>query len=162
LIYRSLGPDLPSVTMDDALNGSQSYSGAFKLFSKMQALKYAEQLVYILHVETRAIVPHEYLDFILVSGHTANLDFGLSPQAREFDRIGNKVDNNQLQHGTVSETDWKRADLPGNVPTLRLLPEFCDHLFNKLLQVHRHLFGLGTSDPGKRQQIVNQVAHSFS
>jgi len=41
--------------MDDALNSSQSYSGAFKLFSKMQALKYAEQLIYILHVEARAI-----------------------------------------------------------------------------------------------------------
>src|ERR1700720_58404 len=88
----------------------------------MQALKDAEQLVYILHVKPGAVVPHEHLDFIFISVHTANLDFGRPSHACEFDRIGNKVDNDQPQHGTVSVTDRKRADLPRNVPTLVSCP----------------------------------------
>ena len=63
--------------MDDALNGSQAYSGAFKLFSPMQALKDTEQLIDILHIKARAVVPHEQLYFISLAGRTANLDFGL-------------------------------------------------------------------------------------
>ena len=45
MIHRSLGPDLPAMAVDDALNGGQSYSGAFELFRQMQTLKDAEQLV---------------------------------------------------------------------------------------------------------------------
>ena len=111
MIYRSLGPDLSSMAMDDALNGSQSYSIAFKLLSKMQTLKHAEQLVCILHVKAGAVVSHEHLYFIPISVHAADLDFGPSSQAREFDRIGNKVDNNQLQHGT-SRRDRPEARRP--------------------------------------------------
>jgi len=86
LIYRSLRPDLPSVAMDDALNGSQFYSIAFKLFSKMQTLKHAEQFIHILHIEAGAVILHEHLYFMLIfSVHTANLDFGPSPHAREFE-----------------------------------------------------------------------------
>src|ERR1700730_9553493 len=145
---------------DDPPDGREPNSSAFKLFREMQALKHAEQFIYILHVEAYAIVPHEHLYFIS-SVHTANLDFGAGSHACEFDCIRNKVDNNQLQHGTVSVTDRKRGDLPFNVPTLRVLPELRDHLFDKLLQVDQHLFCLSPSHPGKRQQIVDQGAHSF-
>src|ERR1700693_670874 len=149
------------MAVDDALNGGQSYSGAFKLFGQMQTLKDAEKLVYILHVKPGAVVPDEHLDFFFIAVHTANLDFGRPSHACEFDDIGNKVDNDQPQHGTVSVTDRKRADLPRNVPTLRVLSDFRDDLLDELLQVHLRLFGLGPPDPGKRQQVVDQVAHSF-
>ena len=76
MIYRSLAPDLPTMAVDDALNGGQSYSGAFKLFRQMQTLKDAEQLVYVLHVKASAVVPHEHLDFFFIAVHTADLDFG--------------------------------------------------------------------------------------
>jgi hypothetical protein len=131
------------MAVDDALNGGQSYSGAFKLFRQMQTLKDAEQLVYVLHVKASAVVPHEHLDFFFIAVDTANLDFGRPSHACEFGRVGNKVDNDQPQHGTVSVTDRKRADLPSNVPTLRVLPDFRDDLLDELLQVHRRLFGFG-------------------
>ena len=76
MIHRSLAPDLPAMAVDDALNGGQSYSGAFKLFRQMQTLKDAEQLVYVLHVKASAVVLHEHLDFFFIAVHTANLDFG--------------------------------------------------------------------------------------
>ena len=61
LIYRSLGPTRPSMPVDDALNGSQSYASAFKFFRQVETLKHTEQFIYILHVETRAVVPDEHL-----------------------------------------------------------------------------------------------------
>src|ERR1700737_3500369 len=127
----------------------------------MQTLKDAEQLVYVLHVKASAVVRHEHLDFFFIAVHTANLDFGGTSHASEFDRVGNKVDNDQPQHGAVSVTDRKRADLPGNVPTLCVLPDFRHDLLDELLQVHLRVSGLGPPDPGKRQQVVDQITHSF-
>src|SRR6201995_2975444 len=106
------------MAVDDALNGSQSYSGAFKLFGKMQTLKDAEQLVCILHVEDCAVVSHEHLDFILVSVQAANLDFAPCSDACEFDCIGNKIDRGQLQHVTGSVTDRQLLKAPRHIFSL--------------------------------------------
>src|SRR6202790_5472925 len=103
---------MPTMAADDTLNGGQAYAGAFKLFRQMQTLKDAEQLVYVLHVKASAIDPHEHLDFFFIAVDTADLDFGRPSHACEFDRVGNKIDTDQPQHGTVSVTDRKRADLP--------------------------------------------------
>src|SRR3984893_13017908 len=99
--------------MDDALNGSQSYSSAFKLFSKVQTLKHTKQFIYILRVEAYAIVPHEHLYFTF-SVHTANLDFGPGTHTCEFDRIGNKVDSEQLDEVMNRLRIGERGDLPFN------------------------------------------------
>jgi hypothetical protein len=42
LIYRPFGSHRPAMAMNDALNGCQSYPGAFELVSPVQPLKYAE------------------------------------------------------------------------------------------------------------------------
>src|ERR1700733_8990205 len=149
------------MAMNDALSGGQSYSGTFKLFRQMQTLKDAEQLVDILHVKARAVVLHAHLEFFFIAAAPADLDFGGASHAREFDRIGNKVDNDQPQHGTVSVARWKRTDPPDNVPALGVLPDFGDDVLDELIQVHLSFIGLGPPDPGKRQQVVDKVAHSF-
>jgi hypothetical protein len=148
------------MAMDDPPNGRESYSSAFKLFREMQALKHAEHFVYILHVEAGAIISHEHLDFIFPID-AANLDLGRGSHAREFDRVGEKVADHQLQHGTVAVTYWKGMDLPDDVSPPCVLPDFRDDLLEELVQAHQGLFGLGSADPGKRQQIVDQVTHSF-
>ena len=74
------------MSFDDALNGSQSYAGPFKLSRPMQTLKHTEQLVGILHVEARSVVPHEDLYFILSVG-AADLDLGSRSRPCELDRI---------------------------------------------------------------------------
>jgi hypothetical protein len=61
MIQRALGPDLPSVPMDDALNGRQSYTGTFKFFGRMQSLKDTEKLMDISHIKAGTIIPHEQL-----------------------------------------------------------------------------------------------------
>src|SRR5215469_4635465 len=136
------------MAVDDPLNGSQSYSSAFKLFGKMQALKDAKQLVHISHIEAGAIVPHEDLDLTLIPVGRTDLNFCQAPHPREFDRIGNEIDDYQFQHGTVSIADRKRADRPCNVPILRLLRDLRNDLADELLQIDRRLLGLGPPDPG--------------
>ena len=58
-------------------------------------------------------------------------------------------------------TDWKRADFPCNFPIPGVAADVRDDLLDDLLQVDRPHFGLGPPKPGERQQIVDQVAHSF-
>jgi len=58
-------------------------------------------------------------------------------------------------------TGWKRADLPRNVPIPGVAADLCDDLLDDLLQVYRPHFGLSPPKPGERQQIVDQVTHSF-
>src|SRR5258708_20459297 len=100
------------MAVDDALNGGQSYSSAFKLFRQMQTLKDAEQLVCVPHVKASTIVPHEHFDFFFISVHAADLDFGRLSHAREFGAVGNKVDADQPKPATVSATNRHRAPLP--------------------------------------------------
>ena len=71
----------------NALNGSQSYSRAFKLFGQMQALEHAEQLICILHFKACAVVSNEDFHLFIVSLGTANLDLRSCSYARKFHRI---------------------------------------------------------------------------
>jgi hypothetical protein len=75
-----------------ALNRSQSNAGAFKCTRIVQALKHSKQFIHVLHIKAHPIVPNEYYQVIAVSVGAADLDFGLRARAREFNRIGNKVD----------------------------------------------------------------------
>jgi hypothetical protein len=94
LVWHPLGPNLSAMAEDDALNDSEPYASAFKLLREVQTLKYAEQFAYVLHVKARAVISDEYLDFIFIHVHAADLDFGPRPHAREFNGVGNKVDDN--------------------------------------------------------------------
>ena len=74
------------MSFDDALNGSQSYAGAFKLCRPVQTLKHTEKFICILHVKTRAVVPYEHLFLVLAVG-VADLYLGLRSRSCEFNRI---------------------------------------------------------------------------
>src|SRR5215471_20370672 len=143
LIYRPLGPHLPTMPMNDPLSRSQSDPSAFELFGAMQALKNPEELIYILHIKACPIVSYEYLYLIFLFRGAAYLYFGGCSHPRELNRIGNQIHKDDFQHGSVAVTHWKRPDFPSDVATVRLLPELRDDLLDKLLQVHCGLFGFG-------------------
>ena len=67
MIHGGFAANLAAVTMDDALHGGQSYSGALKLFRQVQALKDAEQLVDVPHVKAGAVVLHEHFKFLFLA-----------------------------------------------------------------------------------------------
>ena len=83
MIQRALGSDLPSVPMDDALNGRQSYTGSLKFFGRMQSLKDTEKLMDISHIKTGAVIPHEHLCTVWSIG-APDLDLGWRSQPGEF------------------------------------------------------------------------------
>jgi hypothetical protein len=97
----------------------------------MQTLENAKQLVHMPHVETRTIVPYEYFYLIIFLLTAAYLDLGPRPLSRELNGIGKQIHKNYPQHGAISVTHRKRADLPGNVPSARVLRELRDDLGDK-------------------------------
>ena len=122
LVDRALGSDLSSMPVYDALNGRQSYSSAFELFSQVQTLKYAEKLIDIPHVKACAVVSDEQLRLIFPTVDRSNLDLGPFSYPRELNRIGKQVHKDDFQHGAVPVTNRKRPDIPSDLPILRLLP----------------------------------------
>src|SRR5262244_2283395 len=90
LAQRPFGPDIPSVTMDNALNGGESNARAFKFVGLVQPLENTEQLIYVFHIKSHAVVPDE--NDRLLSVNAPDLDFSLLSSARELDRIGKKID----------------------------------------------------------------------
>src|ERR1700756_566314 len=72
-IHCSLRPNPASMPVDDALYSGQPYPGAFEFFRPVQALKHAKKLIDVLHLESRAVVPHEHLDLIVLDGRRADL-----------------------------------------------------------------------------------------
>src|SRR5713226_6390597 len=59
LIDLRFGPDAPAVLMNDSLNSGQSHACSLEVLLAVQALKDAEQLVGIFHIEAHAVVTYE-------------------------------------------------------------------------------------------------------
>ena len=60
MIHLAFGPRPAAVPMHDALHRSQPDARALERFRRVQPLEYAEQLIYVLHLETDSIVANEY------------------------------------------------------------------------------------------------------
>src|SRR5271166_2793982 len=102
------------MSMNNALNGSQPYTSTFKRVRRVKTLEYAEQLVYVFHIESDSIVPNEdhHLVFLIFA---SDFDLGRRACAREFNRVRNQVDQRQPQHGAVSIPGRQRAHSPNDI-----------------------------------------------
>jgi hypothetical protein len=80
------------------LYSSQPYASAFKRFLPVKTLEYAKQLMHVLHIKTDSIVSNEddYLILSAVGATDLNLCFGA--RAREFNGVGEKIDQYKSQH----------------------------------------------------------------
>ena len=74
----------------DSRDDGQSYAGAGKLLGTMQALKNAEELVRIAHVETRAIVCH-FVDGFAALYAATDRDRWLGPFGAVFQGIADEI-----------------------------------------------------------------------
>src|ERR1700686_4382253 len=102
------------MTMYNTLHRGQSNASPFKCIRLMQALKHAKQFIYILHIKTYSVVPNEHHYLISVSVGAPDFNFSLRARAREFDRIGKKVNQCEPQHRTISIEIGQCADFPDN------------------------------------------------
>jgi hypothetical protein len=67
--------------MHNPLNGGQSYAGTFESLLRVKTLKYAKQLVQVLHIRSYSIVFDKYHRLIRVVGRRTYLG---SPHETEF------------------------------------------------------------------------------
>src|SRR3970040_613053 len=85
-----LGPDAPAVPGHDTAHDGKPHADAGELRFRMQALKHAEQLLVIMHVEPGAVVLDAVLALCAVRA-TAQFDHRLLALAAELDRVRQQV-----------------------------------------------------------------------
>src|SRR2546422_1927634 len=100
LIDGRLGPDAPTVAMDDALHNRQAHARPFILFGAVQALEHAEELANVLHMKAHTIVLDE-IDALAPYLAAADFDHRDLPLARELERVGEQVDKDLLEQSRI-------------------------------------------------------------
>jgi hypothetical protein len=88
--------------MDDATYVCETDAGSFKLIIPMKALKDAEQLVDILHIESYAVITYEDLNFAGASVRGADCDLRLRPGRCKFNGVGNQIHEDLSQHRRIA------------------------------------------------------------
>src|SRR5262245_45806169 len=96
LVHCGLGPDAPTVAVDDALHNSEAHACALILLGAVQPLKDAEEPMSIAHVETYAVVFDE-VDVLVVSALTTHFNAGDLTLPGELESIREEVDQDLLQ-----------------------------------------------------------------
>src|ERR1700691_5990108 len=91
VINLRLGPDTPPVLLNDALHRRQAHTGAFKFLFRVHALKHAEELLRILHVEAGAVVTHEHHRRFAHFLDAAYLNHSFCPPPRVLNGIAQKI-----------------------------------------------------------------------
>src|SRR5512142_2488508 len=108
-IELALRPYAPAMPGDDALHHGETDSLPLEFFHAVQALEHAEQLVGILHVETRAIVLH-VVNKLCFLYYTANFDPCWRLFPGELDGVGQQVYPHLAQHSPVAAGGSERLD----------------------------------------------------
>jgi hypothetical protein len=78
-----------------ALHRGQPDASTFECIRMVQTLKYAKQLIHVLHIKAYSIVFNEYYQVIFIAVGASYLDFGLRACARKFDRIRKKINQHK-------------------------------------------------------------------
>ena len=135
-IYHAFRPCPAAVAANDAQDIGQANARALELFLTVQALKHAEQLVSILGIKTRAIVANRD-DRLAVDARSAlDFDFGQRPPSGKLHSIGDQIDKNETQQGTIRSHRWQWADFPRNVSPLQIRLKFAHDLPNQLVKIN--------------------------
>src|SRR5947207_2122426 len=85
-----LRPDTAAMTGNNSLNGRQADPAAFEFIGGMQALKGAEKLLRMLHVEADTVVP-DGINVFTGSLFVTDVDSWLFATSCEFDRIRQQI-----------------------------------------------------------------------
>jgi hypothetical protein len=82
--------------MHNALRCGQAYSCSLKLFGAVQPLKYAEELVRVLHVEANAVIGNK-INVLAVLELRPDFNLWVVRSAGVLDRVGKKIHPHLLQ-----------------------------------------------------------------
>src|SRR5688572_14572786 len=151
LARRRLGPDPPAVARHDTLHSREPDPRSLKVVVSMKPLKRREQLVRVLHVESRTVVAYKERAVVL-----ADLD----PRGRllrgELPRITKQILQHHAQQLRVSRHDQIRRDQRLDAPLGFALAQLAQDLAADLRQVDSLPPQRGARDPRKTQQVVDE------
>ena len=156
----ALGPDSAAVPMHDALNRGQPDARAFECLRRVQALEYAEQLIYIFHVEADAIIANE--DHHLICRSAPRIRFRFRPAARvrvNFTALEIRLTSTSRSMERSPYNAGSAPNFPDDVASFGFLPDFAQSFLHKLFQADHVLVRFGAADSRKGQKIVDQVSH---
>ena len=105
----ALGPNPASVTVNDTLYDCQAHTHPVIFARIMEALKDAEELVIILHVETDSVILHIEESLIFLST-AADFNDAVSARSRKLDGIGEQIENDLLDKDPVAIGTRRRLE----------------------------------------------------
>ena len=108
--HLSFSPNAASVPKDDPLHYGKSDTGSFKFRLAVNPLKYAEQFVCILHVESGSVIP-DRIDGFIIPVCRIHFDNCPPPAGGKFDRVGQQVSPHLLQQGRIAGRLSQRGNL---------------------------------------------------
>src|SRR5882724_4462504 len=157
-VHGALSPNPATVTLDDALDGSQSDAGTFEFSAGMQALKRTEQLMYVCRIETGAIILQEISVRTSLTGDS-KLDAGSFFSAREFPGVLKQIHQDDTQQGGVTRHSYLRGynalDAALGVARFQLGGDSARYL----AQIHDLGMDFQPAYAREIQQVVDQLAH---
>src|ERR1700716_74613 len=136
MIRFGLSPDSSSMLLNDPMHTGQADAGAFTVVGTMPALKYAKQLIGILHVEAHSGVANEDdcgAAFLLDGSY---LDDRMCAWARVLQRVGQQVLKDLSQQVPVALERWQGRDSPFHIAPLVFRLEKRDHFIDNVVQAH--------------------------
>src|SRR2546421_9937202 len=92
---------MAAVPMDYSADVGEPNAGSLEIGGAVKALKHAEELVGVAHIETHAVVANED-DLLGRGGSGADFNLRSFTRASVFKRIGNQVDHDLAEQGGIS------------------------------------------------------------
>ena len=142
----------------DALHGREPDAGAGILGCGMQALKRAEKLVGVGHLEARPVVADKIGRApVILQG--ADFDAGLGRLRSELPRVSDEILEGDPQQMRVSFGKHPVPDRDFHGAAGLALLQLAHHLLRDLAEVHRPALERPARHAGELEQILDQLAH---
>ncbi len=126
MVDRPLCPHAPTMPLHDSLHDRQTDAGALELLGAVEPLEDAKQLVRVLHLESRTVVPDKVRQLARAGG-TADLDRRLGARARELPGVADEVRQDLPDEGAVGEGRRQGRDRDRDVALRLEAPQVFDH-----------------------------------
>ena len=148
------------MSVHDALDHRQTDTGAIELVFEVQALKHAEQLVHVFHIESDPVVLdviHGGVDLSFVR-QPADLDLCRRSMAGEFEGVRQQIRPHEFQQPPVSLAGRQIADRQIDHPVFLHHPQVLRPFSSQVRHLDHANVHADTAQAGELQQIVDQFA----
>ena len=148
------------MAVDNTLHGGQPHSSTLKLVCAVQPLEHAKKFVFVPHIKAYTVVFDE-IDALAVFLFAADLDDRRLALARELERIGEQVGEDDLEQGWVGLANRQIADRYFDAPPLLFAAQISEHLVDKVGGGQSFLVQRLAAQAREVEQLIYQLAHGL-